>query len=75
MRTVLSLLMSHRHRLMRRFFAMMGLLFALGFAFPVSADGISRLRSFMESTRSGQADFVQQVTSREGKTMTPLSGR
>jgi outer membrane lipoprotein carrier protein len=75
MRAVFSARMIHRHRLMRRIFGMMGFLFVLGFAFPVCADGIARLRSFMESTRSGQADFVQQVTSREGKTMTPLSGR
>lgn len=49
----------------------------LGLCFPVyaHADGVARLRSFMEATRSGQADFVQQVFSREGKSLTPLSGR
>jgi len=75
MSAVLSALMNHRQRLIRRFYTMMGLLMTLGFSFPVCADGITRLRSFMESTRTGQADFVQQVTSREGKPMTPLSGR
>jgi len=39
------------------------------------ADGVTKLRAFMESTKSGQADFVQLVSSREGKPMVPLSGR
>jgi outer membrane lipoprotein carrier protein len=72
---VFSARINPRHRQIRQFSAMLGLLLVLGFSFPVRADGVTRLRSFMESTRTGQADFVQQVTSREGKTMTPLSGR
>jgi len=66
------------NRWIRKFGAAHGVyvtLFLIGLI-PLSAnaDGVARLRSFMESTHTGQADFVQQVTSREGKALTPLSG-
>ena len=56
---------------------MRGVILAIAFWVPILsfADGVGRLRAFMESTRNGQADFIQEVTSREGKALVPLSGR
>jgi outer membrane lipoprotein carrier protein len=38
------------------------------------ADGLARLHSFMQDARSGQADFTQQVTPRDGRAPAPVSG-
>ncbi len=38
------------------------------------ADGLTRLRAFMEGARSGQAEFTQQLTSRDGKVQPVVSG-
>jgi outer membrane lipoprotein carrier protein len=38
------------------------------------ADGLSSLHAFMTGTRSGQADFTQQVTPRDGRPPAPVTG-
>ncbi len=38
------------------------------------ADGLTRLKTFMNEARAGQSAFVQQLTSRDGKLQPPVSG-
>ena len=45
-----------------------------GCAPGVQADGLARLRAFMDGARAGQAEFTQQLTSRDGKVQAPVSG-
>jgi outer membrane lipoprotein carrier protein len=39
------------------------------------AEGLARLRAFMDGTRSGQAEFSQQVTPRDGRPQPAVTGQ
>lgn len=50
------------------------LLLGLCGALVARADGLASLHAFMNGAQSGQADFVQQLTPREGRAPAPVSG-